>query len=57
MQFDRNRDGSLDKGEIIDMLIRYHGNTPEDAEQIAEELLANMDRDGNGELSMEEFAD
>lgn len=57
MQFDRNRDGSLDKGEIIDMLMRYHGNSPEEAEQIADELLATMDRDGNKELSMEEFAD
>lgn len=52
---DADGDGQIDKGEIIRMLQKT-GVNDADAEQEAERIMQSTDDDGNGAISIEEFA-
>ena len=57
--FDKNQDNFLDEAELKDLAdaIHQHHNTPEgDAPKIsAEEILAAVDRNGDGKVDFEEY--
>ena len=56
-EFDRDGNGFLDKDEMANVVYQNNGVSEEDAFQIAAELVAHLDVNHDGRLSMEEFAE
>ncbi len=52
---DKNKDGQINKKEMIESLTGLGGMTENQAMQIVEEIFAEADKDRSGELNITEF--
>jgi len=54
---DRDASGTIEPEEIMNYLIAENGLGEEEAAQLTEEIMSNLDQNNDGLISLEEFSD
>ena len=54
---DRDGSGTIEPEEIMNYLIAENGLGEEEAAQLTEEIMSNLDQNNEGMISLEEFSD
>jgi Ca2+-binding EF-hand superfamily protein len=54
---DRDRNGTVDAEEVMIYLIQENGLLEEEAGALTDEIIATLDQNHDGSISLEEFAD
>lgn len=54
---DRDGSGTIEPEEIMNYLIAENGLGEEEAAQLTEEIMSNLDQNNDGMISLEEFSD
>lgn len=54
---DRDASGTIEPEEIMNYLIAENGLGEEEAAQLTEEIMSNLDQNNDGMISLEEFSD
>ena len=54
---DRDAYGTIEPEEIMNYLIAENGLGEEEAAQLTEEIMSNLDQNNDGMISLEEFSD
>lgn len=57
MVLDRDASGTIEPEEIMNYLIAENGLGEEEAAQLTEEIMSNLDQNNDGLISLEEFSD
>ena len=54
---DRDQSGSIEPEELMSYLVQENGLGEEEAAQLTEEIMSNLDQNNDGQISLDEFAD
>lgn len=54
---DQDQSGTIEPTEVMQYLIKQNGLDEEEAIQLTEEIMGNLDQNNDGMISLEEFSD
>lgn len=54
---DRDGSGTIEPEEIVSFLVNENGLEEDEAHQLTQEIMSNLDENHDGRISLEEFSD
>ena len=57
MELDRDNSGTIEAEEVMGYLIQENRLAEEEAAQLTDEIMSNLDQNRDGVISLEEFSD